>query len=543
MDQTLKSILTILEEGTPELKIAACQVIGQLQPKEAPVAKALAERLSVQESFLTPFVLDALAAIGNQAAITVLVSKLGTGAAIGERVSHLLSQMGAQVTKALEPMFDSGDPETQDRVLAILGRHKDKEALTILRKAVLSADPRISEKPAEVLRGHLSELDDKQRSVLEDGLQKALTAKSAGDLEPFSIAQGLGVYGELVGAEARTLLLKLATPKNDPLVRQSALRALEGIELTPAQKKTILSYLPEEDMTHVVRPAMQLLAGETEWNAAAFDLLEPMLEARSEERRLFSLRALVDRHTVSVAKIGIKALLTGVPEFEEAALAALSANPKALEPLRASFVGERNVERARLLAKPLSQLGSGLDATQRKNLVERASKMIAGGDPMGDVYLNLLTDIDFESGCTDLVDKAVRLRRARRLEDCLSLLARMAHAERINAEGRYQLAVARLMMDAKEGHPNDAAGEGNTVGDATMGYFSVLIREGFPVLDRVKKEGQLEPDDLFRLARHFATGVAAERRFGGELLHFVATKHGRRKVGEEAKLVLRSEGL
>src|SRR5262245_61492290 len=57
MDQTLRSILRILEEGKPELKIAACQVLGELQPTDGAAARALADRLTNQEAFLTPFVL------------------------------------------------------------------------------------------------------------------------------------------------------------------------------------------------------------------------------------------------------------------------------------------------------------------------------------------------------------------------------------------------------------------------------------------------------------------------------------------------------
>ena len=51
MDQTLKSILGILAEGKPELKIAATQVLGVLAPKDPAVARTLADRLSAEENF------------------------------------------------------------------------------------------------------------------------------------------------------------------------------------------------------------------------------------------------------------------------------------------------------------------------------------------------------------------------------------------------------------------------------------------------------------------------------------------------------------
>lgn len=539
MDQTLKAMLRVLEEGKPELKIAATQLLGELRPSDAVVARALADRLSSAESYLTPFVLEALAGIGTSEAVKVLVGKLHLGGTIGDRVAHLLSQMGPEVTKALVPVFDDGDAEMQARVLAILGRHSDREALTILKKAMLHSEPPTSEKAADVLRGHLDDLPDKQRDFLKQGLARTLNAKAAENLQPGALAQGVLVLGELNGADNRSVLLKYATPKNDPVVRQAALQALQDVPLTAAQRRTILSYVFEEDMTHVARPAMRLLAEVDEWSKTAIESLEKLLDSRSEERRLFALRALRHWHSERMAKTCIKTLIHGSPEFQEAALQALGGNPAALDSLLRAFQIEKNIDRGRLLAVPLAKLGAQLSSSQRKSLVEKCSKLLTGGDPLGDVYLDLLLEIDAERGAKDLVDKAVRLRRARRLPECLTILIRLAQTEHLSGEGRYQLAVARLMMDAQEG----LSAERKSAGDATMGYFAVLVRDGFALFDRLKKEGQLTPDDLFRVGRHFATGVAQERRFGSDLLHHVADKHARRKVGEEAKLMLRSEGL
>jgi HEAT repeat protein len=539
MDQTLRSILKILEEGKPELKIAACQVLGELRPGDGAAARALADRLTNQEAFLTPFVLEALAQIGTPEAVRVLVSKLRVGGAVTDRVARLLSQMGAQVTKALLPLFDEGDPETQARILAILGRHNDREALTILRKALLQGEPALSERAAEVIESHIEELDPKQAEILQQGIAKALEAKTSSNLDPAVLARAVRVLGRLDGEAHRGLLLRFATPKHAPIVRLAALRALDGVTLTAAQRRTLLAYVTEEDMTHVVRPTMQLLAGADEWDGSATAQLEKMLESRNEERRLFALRALRNRRTEAMARVSIKALLSGAPEFQEAARDALPRNPAALEGLLRAFQTEKNVERARLLARPLAALGKRLSDSQRAALVEKTGKLLAGGDPFGDVYLTLLVEIDRQRAISDLVDKATRLRRARKFSECLAILARLAQTDHIDGDGRYQLAVTRLLMDAREGK----SGERKEPGDATMGYFSGLIRDGFPLFDRLRKESQLSPDDLFKVARHFATGVSVERRFGGELLHFVAQKHARRRVGEEAKTMLRVEGL
>ena len=63
MQDVIKAILRILEEGTPELQIAAAQVLGELRPADSSVVKALAERLGHAEHYLSRHILTALAQI------------------------------------------------------------------------------------------------------------------------------------------------------------------------------------------------------------------------------------------------------------------------------------------------------------------------------------------------------------------------------------------------------------------------------------------------------------------------------------------------
>ncbi|MEM7203868.1 MAG: hypothetical protein AAF628_26630 [Planctomycetota bacterium] len=539
MDQTLKSLVLILEEGKPELKIAATQVLGELAPKEPAVARALAERLQAEEHFLTPFVLEALANLGNKDAIDALVEGLQVGGASVDRVCHLLGVMEGPVSKTLVPLLQVDEPELQARVLGILGRRADKDALTVLNKALLDPDPNLSARAADVLQEKLEELDEDQAGVVRTALEKALTAKSVDSLPPETMAEALAVLAKVSGEKSRTTLLRFAGTKQPPVVRQAALRSLRGVPLTPAQAATILGFAVEQDMTHVARPAMHLLDGLTKWNAAGVDALTGMLDSDSEERQLFALRALRERHTEDMAKTCLRFLMDGNPAFQAAAGEALGENPAALKLLFKSLQTERNVDRARLVAQPLAELGDRLDRDHIKSLVEKTAKLVTAGEPMGDVYLNVIVEGTPDAGVSELVEKAVRLRRARKAEDAIMVLVRLAQGEHLDDEGQYQLGVARLMMDSQDGRPMERP----EAGDATMGYFAGLIRRGYPVLERLKKEGQLTPENLLRVGRHFADGVAQERRLGGQLLQFVATKHSRQPVGEEARLMLRSEGL
>jgi hypothetical protein len=74
-----------------------------------------------------------------------------------------------------------------------------------------------------------------------------------------------------------------------------------------------------------------------------------------------------------------------------------------------------------------------------------------------------------------------------------------------------------------------------------MGFFAALVRGGFPVADRLRKESSLSPELLLRIANHFAGLVGAERRFSTELLQHLAAR-SKGPAGDEARVALRAVG-
>ncbi|MDP6929142.1 MAG: hypothetical protein QF412_05510 [Planctomycetota bacterium] len=538
MNETLKSVVGLLEGEAVEAQLAAAQVLGALKSSEPEVIRALAACLDTGEPLLLRYALQALADIGTKPALSELVSGLRHGGAIADHVSHLLSQMGPSSASILSGVFDDGDAEMRIRIIDILSGREEIGAAKVLTGAIVDDDASVSRRAAEALIEHADRFDEETSETVAEELRKLLSPKGLSKLPEAGVAQAILVVGALVGQKSRPLLLKFSTSKHPPLLRQAAFRSLQGIPLTPAQTNTVLSDLDDEDMTHVVRPAMEVLADVEKWDSGAIARLKKILSDGGEELRLFALRALRGCHTVEVAKAGIHYLLKGKPAFKEAAAEALSENPSALEGLLKAFQIERNPERARNLAIPLRQLGSGFEPEHFKAMADKCGRLLAAGEPLGEVFLELLLAVDPEVGGAEIVDKALRMRRARKLPECMAILMRLAQTSHLGHEGGYQLGVARLMTEAEEVSDNT-----QEVGDATMGLFTPLVREGFPLATRLKKERQLSPESLLRVGRHFASGVALEGQFGAELLQHVAEKHGKHQAGEEARLMLRSADL
>lgn len=150
---------------------------------------------------------------------------------------------------------------------------------------------------------------------------------------------------------------------------------------------------------------------------------------------------------------------------------------------------------------------------------------------------DVVVQIDGAKIAPQMVAHAGRLRRARRYAEALHLLAKLANTPHLDQEGRYQLAVTRLLHDMTR-----PAFDSGAPGNPTMGFFAVLAREGFPLVERLRKESVLTPEALLRLAIYFAGTVGPERRFGADLLQHLATRV-KGQTAEEARLALRQSGI
>jgi len=95
---------------------------------------------------------------------------------------------------------------------------------------------------------------------------------------------------------------------------------------------------------------------------------------------------------------------------------------------------------------------------------------------------------------------------------------------------KFALAIAQLKL-----HPHDVTAV-TARHDPALDLLANLHRSSaFPVLDALKKEKALEPEDLFYLGFRFAEGGTDVRPLGEDILEFVADRHGRAKVGKSAK--------
>lgn len=530
MNDTVKEIVGILEQGRPELQVAAAQILGELRPKDPVVVKALAAATG-RSSVLGRFAVEALAQISTPEALRVVVRVLCENDSLSDQAMHVLSVAGEAAHPAAAAAFANAPADRRPRLLQVLARPFGHDSIRPFAQAMATAD--LADEAARLLQAHADSLSP----ALRKALREELVAEVAQPLPDSSVAAILSVLARLDIAGARALLWKHAGNGSPAPVRSAALRAMSGQKLTAVQVKTLLADLEDPAQRDVHEAIRDLLGALPELPEALAPVLKRMLASRQPEQRLFAMRALRTTSSPDLLKMALRLRQHDDPRFRAAADDVLGSSKLAVEPLLRLLQTCRDPAEGARLAALLARHGSHLPPKQLRTMVERAVKLMAAKALAGDLLCDVAIQLGGAKVGALLLDRALRWRRSRRLSEALHVLAKLAQAGLLDGEGRYQLALTRFQQDLlRPAHVETAPG------NAAMGFFAALLRDGFPLLARLKKETALQPEHLLRLATHFSNSVGPERRFGAELLQHLATRN-KGRAGEEARYALRAAGF
>ncbi|MBL8750469.1 MAG: hypothetical protein JNK78_15000 [Planctomycetes bacterium] len=529
MNDTLKAIVHVLENGKPEIQVAAAQILGELRARDASVVRALGQALR-RSPVLGRFSLDALAKIGSPEAVEVLASTMSDNEPLADHAAHLLAEVGISAHGILAESYAQALGDQRARILGVLARALTKEAVGVFVHALLT--PETTDVAGRLLLASAEQFQPALQKTLRDGLAPHLE----GALPEACLVQVVAVLARIDGAGARNLLVGFTEPGSPVAVRSAAFRAMRGTKLTAAQVRSMLDLL-EDPAEKGVHDAVREVLGELpEVPEGLLPVLKRLLGARQPEQRLFALRMLRSAGGGEMAKVAMKFFVHEDPRFREAAADALAHNRQAVELLVRFVQTSRDPDFAEAAAAVLVRHGADLQPKALRALAEKAIQILRTNVRAGDLLLGVALSAGGAKIVAPLVERAVRLRKARRLADALHVLARVAALPEATDEVRYQLALAKLLDDMAR-----PAAESASPGNPTMGFFAALVRSGFPLAARLRKEPSLTPDALLRVATHFVDAVGVERRFGAELLQHIAGRN-KGRAGDEARVALRAVG-
>ena len=542
MNDTIKSIVDILIEGKPELQVAAAQVLGELRPKDAAAVDALSNGLD-RSPLLGRFCLDALAKIANPAALAKMAEAVVEHEVLSDHAAHLLGDLGPDAHGVLAEIYPQAIGEQRGRILSVLGRELSHASIPVVVGALLTND--LMDVAATMLERGSRAMTPAMKKLLRESLQERLDDSLAPNVSPNvasntvapnTVARVLAVLAVVDAKGSKTLFLKCIEVGLPTPVRSAAFRALRGAELTANQTKAMMASLEDSTQKGVHDAIRDLLVNLPELPTGLAPGLKRLLALRQPEQRLFAIRMLRTAGGVELAKSFVKLLDHDDARFREAAIDGLANNKQAVEPLLKLMQSTKNLDMSQIAGTILARLVSHITPKMQKAAGEKAVKLLATNSRLGDMLLDLVLLAGGTKITPFFIEKAIRLRRAQRTAEALHVLAKIGASDFSDDEVHYQIAVIKLLASADE-----VEGAG-TPGNSTMGFFSVLIRAGFPLFDRLKRESAIKPEMLLRVATYFTQAVGAERRFGTELLQHLANRT-KGLAGDEARLVLRTAGM
>jgi len=531
MNDTQKAIVGLLENGRPELQVAAAQILGELRVKEATAVRALGGAVT-RSPVLGRFALEALARIGTAPAWETIVRNMLEHEGLADHAAHLLSEAGAKTHAVLAQAYAVAALDQRQRILNILASDLGKVAIPVFVQALLTAE--LVEIAAGLLIDGRDQFEEAApRKLLREGLVKCIE-----DPVPDAcLTRVLEVLAEIDRTASRATFLTFTADRYSGVVRSAAYRALRGSKLPIAQVRAMIKLIEDPAEKDMHEPVREVLAELPEVPQGLLPVCKRLLSSRSPEQRLFALRMLRTTGGAEMAKVALKLLDHADERFRQAAADALAHNKQAVEPLARLVQSGKNADLSRVAADILIRLGSAIPQKTLRAFAEKSVKLFSTNARAGELLFDVAVSGGGAKVAPVLVEKAIRLRRARRFAEALHILAKLMASDYGTDEASYQLALTRLLVDMSN---SDA--ENSRPGNATMGFFTTLVRSGFPLMERLRRESSVTPEALLHIATHFAHAVGDERRFGTELLkHLAARNKGR--AGEEARFALRAAGV
>lgn len=528
MNDTQKAIVGLLDNGRPELQVAAAQILGELQVKQPTAVRALGGAVH-RSPVLGRFALEALARIGTREAWETIVRSMLEQEGLADHAAHLLAEAGASTHAVLAKAYAVAPVDQRLRILTILAHSLGKESMPVFVQALLT--PELVDAAAELLAGAIDQFEDPARQkLLREGVSKHL-----GDPLPDAcLAQIIGVLAKVDRGASRSIFIKFTAPAHSGVVRAAAYRALCGSKLPATQIKAMIQLLEDGSERDLHEPVREVLAELPEVPKGLLPVCKRLLSSRNPEQRLFALRMLRTTGGIEMAKTAIKLLDHDDERFRAAAAEALANNKQAIEPLARMVQSSKDERLPAVAAEILVRLGPAIGPKAQRTFAEKAVKLLSTNARAGELLFDVALTVGGAKVLPVFVEKAIRLRRARRFAEALHILAKLMASPHGTDEARYQLALTRLLVDSSSPDKED-----RTPGNATMGFFTTLVRNGFPLMERLRRESSVTPEALLYIATHFAQAVGEERRFGTDLLKHLATRN-KGRAGEEARFALRA---
>jgi HEAT repeat protein len=533
MDKTLQSLLTLAHNGNIERRCAALLVLAALKLEEDNVIKAVNAALEQPHALLKGYALRYVEEVRPKASLPSLLPLLeATDKEISEHALRLVSSFGQVAVRPLVQQVKGASRSWLMNAARGLCSIRGKAAWQGIMQILLQGDPEVNKTVCDLIATTVKDLDEKELTFLFTEVE-SFAADLKGPEQRAAIIAAIRVLGILGRAQARKWLIGFVGSEQPHIIRfhtlVALLHCLRGQELHKGEFAKLIPLLEEKEFSDTVRLTLDLLDAH-EMPAEYQSTLARLLESPHIAVQKFALRKMGEFDSPVVVKTLVQQLNDSDTARRDAAARSLRKIPAARNALTKEFLACDNASKAWAIAEILPTYEGKWRRDTLDEVWQRLQDALEAEDRIHGAYLHFLKNVDAEYVYGQFATRGAQLRKNKKYKEAIRFLTPLREFSTFAADEKFALAIAQLKL-----HPHDVTSV-TARHDPALDLLADLHRSSaFPVLDTLKKEKALEPEDLFYLGFRFAEGGTEVRSLGEDILEFVADRYGRTKVGKSAK--------
>jgi HEAT repeat protein len=533
MDNILQQLLALVEKGSGEQRCAALLVLGALKLENPRILKTVGEALDDSNPLLKDYALRYFEEAEPKGGAPLLLPFLDDpDKEMRERAVRLLSRAGQAAVQPLLQHARAASRSWQLSAARVLCAVRGKTALKGLLRMLLSGTDDFNKAVCDLMIPAMREMDSKEQELVYDELERFAAALDINQ-QRSAVLSAIRLVGQLGRPQARRWLLSFLSHEHDPSLRSHALIALlqclRKESLRKDEHAKLFSLLEEAEFSEVTRLALELLDAHP-LPEDSRQRLSHLLESPHGAVQKFALRKLGDFSSPATVRTLVQEL--GDPDYKRRDIAARSLHkiPEARTALIKELVSCDDPSKAWSIAELVPSYEGQWRRDTLDALWQRLREAIGAEERIQAAFMHVLKSADSDYIYERLAEHGARLIKAKKYKEAVAFLMPLKEFPGFKPEDKFRLALARLKLHS---HTVMAASHRQ---EPAVDLLSDLYRSSaYPLLEALKKEKKLTPEDLFSLGFKLVERAGEERSLGKNLLEHLAARFPRTKCGKSAK--------
>ena len=541
MDSTLSSVCSLLKERDVELQIAAIRVLGAIKTKEQNIIKQLGELLIYSGNpNVRRAVLAAFADNPQETVLKYLINNIEKDETTKELSLNVIISIGNPAIKYLQENLTNFEPSLQRSLITVIPAIRTPKAHSLLVESFFCKDNECIRNLIHTLREVIVDYNTKEQGDLRDKLVDVLSdSRVKGDNAALSaIIISLGIIAQV---QVKPKLLPFLSVKNPLQIRRHTLMSLARFEYVGTRHQdvfeAVLPILDEDDYDELVRYAVAVLV-KLKPRRADNSKIRSLLNNKHAGVRIYAVTALSRLDSITNADALLNVLGSNNAKLREAAAEALRKMPSAVVVILRNIDQVKNKSKAFEMVNILESHDSRIKSEKAKEMIVNMLRLYKEGDEHYQLYKMALRHLRGDVLQKELVAIAEKARKREEWEEVRDTLKILDHTELLTSDIRYLLATAKLKTSKKD------IARSFRHSDYCLDHFAtLLVEQGAKGLKKtITDDSTLDMNDLFYIGYHFSEQKNEERRFGLDLLKYLAGKKKNKEVQRKAKEKLKLEG-